>query len=88
VVGISPDEPAAQERFKKKYSLNFTLLCDTDKKIADAYGVLKDKNLYGKIMKGIERTTFIIGPDGKIEKIFPKVKPDGHAEQVLAALSL
>ena len=86
VVGISPDTPSAQAKFKEKYSLPFTLLCDVDKKVADAYGVLKEKNMYGKTVMGIERTTFVIDGAGKIQKIFPKVKADGHAEEVLAAL--
>ena len=86
VVGISPDTPAAQTKFKEKYSLPFTLLCDVDKKVAEAYGVLKEKNMYGKTVMGIERTTFLIDGAGKIQKIFPKVKVDGHAEEVLAAL--
>jgi peroxiredoxin Q/BCP len=86
VVGISPDTPAAQTKFKQKYNLPFTLLCDVDKKTADAYGVLKEKNMYGKTVMGIERTTFIIDGAGKIQRIFPKVKADGHAEEVLAAL--
>ena len=86
VVGVSPDSPSAQAKFKEKYSLPFTLLCDEDKKVADAYGVLKEKNMYGKIVLGIERTTFLIDSAGKIQKIFPKVKADGHAEEVLAAL--
>jgi peroxiredoxin Q/BCP len=86
VVGISPDTPSAQAKFKEKYSLPFPLLCDVDKKVAEAYGVLKEKNMYGKISLGIERTTFVIDGAGKIQKIFPKVKVDGHAEEVLAAL--
>ena len=86
IAGVSPDPPAAQAKFKEKYSLPFTLLCDEDKKVAEAYGVLKQKNMYGKMVLGIERTTFLIDPAGKIKKIFPKVKADGHAEQVLEAL--
>jgi thioredoxin-dependent peroxiredoxin len=86
VFGISPDTPKAQTKFKVKFGLGFTLLCDVDKEAANAYGVVKEKNMYGKKVMGIERTTFIIGPDGKIEKIFNKVKPEGHAEEVLAAL--
>lgn len=62
------------------------LLCDVDKKAATAYGVLKEKNMYGKKVMGIERTTFVIGGNGKIEKIFSKVKPEGHAREVLLAL--
>lgn len=86
VVGVSADAPAAQEKFKKKYNLPFPLLCDTEKKVVKAYGVLKEKSLYGRIGLGIERTTFLIDAAGKIQKIFPKVKVEGHAEEVLAAL--
>ena len=86
VVGISPDTPAAQARFKAKHNLPFTLLCDVDKKGAVAYDVLKEKNMYGKKVMGIARTTFLIGEDGKIEKIFSNVKAEGHAAQVLSVL--
>ena len=86
VVGISPDTPAAQARFKAKHNLPFTLLCDVDKKVAVAYDVLKEKNMYGKKVMGIARTTFLIGEDGKIEKIFSNVKAEGHAAQVLSVL--
>ena len=86
IVGVSPDTPAAQAKFKEKYSLPFTLLCDENKKVAEAYGVLKEKNMYGKMVMGIERTTFLVDPAGKIKKIFPKVKVEGHTEEVLAAL--
>ncbi len=86
VVGISPDKPAAQARFKQKYDLPFTLLADEEKAAAKTYGVWKEKNMYGKKVMGIERSTFVIGPDGKIEKIYGKVKAKGHAAEVLAAL--
>jgi thioredoxin-dependent peroxiredoxin len=86
VLGISGDTSAAQLKFKEKYKLPFTLLADADKKVASAFGVIKEKNMYGKMVKGIARTTFVIGPDGKIAKVFENVKPDGHAEEVLAAL--
>jgi peroxiredoxin Q/BCP len=86
VVGISPDQPAAQAKFKTKYDLPFTLLADEDKTAAQAYGVWKEKNMYGKKVMGIERTTFVIGPDGRIEKIYSKVKAQGHAAEVLAGL--
>jgi peroxiredoxin Q/BCP len=86
VVGISPDKPGAQAKFKEKYDLPFTLLADENKSAAEAYGVWKEKNMYGKKVMGIERTTFVIGPDGKIEKIYGKVKAEGHAEAVLSAL--
>ena len=86
LLGISPDTPQAQKKFQDKYKLPFTLLADADKKVAVAFDVLKEKNMYGKKVMGIVRTTFIIGPDGKIQHIFPKVKPEGHAEEVLAYL--
>jgi peroxiredoxin Q/BCP len=86
VLGISPDTPKAQTSFKEKQGLNFTLLCDVDKTVAKAYDVWKEKNMYGKKVMGIERTTFVIDEAGKIAKIFPKVKPAGHAAEVLAAL--
>jgi peroxiredoxin Q/BCP len=66
--------------------LPFTLLCDVDRSAAHAFGVWKEKNMYGKKVMGIERTTFVVGKNGKIAKIFPKVKAQGHAEQVLEAL--
>src|SRR5881396_2990767 len=84
IVGISPDAVKSLAKFKDKYDLPFTLLCDVDKKAAEAYGVYKEKNMYGKKVMGIERTTFVIGEDGRIAKIFPKVKPEGHAAEVLA----
>ncbi|MGO9969768.1 MAG: thioredoxin-dependent thiol peroxidase [Candidatus Sulfotelmatobacter sp.] len=86
VVGVSPDKPGALARFKTKYELPFSLLADEDKAAAQAYGVWKEKNMYGKKSMGIERTTFVIGADGKIEKIYAKVKAAGHAEKVLAEL--
>jgi peroxiredoxin Q/BCP len=85
-VGISPDTPKSQEKFKTKFGLPFTLLADSEHATAEAYGVWKEKSMYGRKYMGIERTTFVIGPDGKITKIFNKVKPAGHAEEVLAAL--
>lgn len=87
IVGVSPDAPEAQARFKEKYGLPFTLLADTDHNAAEAYGVWKEKSMYGKKYMGVERTTFVIGTDGKITKIFPKVSVTGHAEEVLAAVS-
>jgi peroxiredoxin Q/BCP len=86
IIGISPDTPAAQARFKAKHNLPFTLLCDVDKKVAVAYDVLKEKNMYGRKVMGIARTTFLIDEDGTIEKIFSNVKAEGHAAQVLSAL--
>ena len=86
ILGISPDTAKAQTSFKTKYDLPFDLLCDVDHAGAEAYGVWKEKSMYGRKYMGIERTTFLIGKDGKIKKIFSKVKPKGHAEEVLAAL--
>ena len=83
LLGISPDTPKAQKNFQAKFELPFTLLADSEKKVAEAFGVMKDKNMYGKKVRGVARTTFIIGPDGKIEHIFENVKADGHAQQVL-----
>jgi peroxiredoxin Q/BCP len=86
IVGVSPDKAAAQSKFKTKFDLPFTLLADTDHKVAEAYGAWVEKSMYGRKYMGIERSTFLIGADGKIKKIFRKVKPDGHAEEVYAAL--
>jgi peroxiredoxin Q/BCP len=86
IVGISPDTPKAQDKFKAKYDLPFTLLCDTDKSVAKAYGVLKEKNMYGKKVIGIDRSTFVIDEKGRIAKVFSGVKAKGHAEQVLESV--
>ena len=83
VLGVSPDTVQAQKKFAEKYDLPFTLVADAEKKICNAYGVIQEKNMYGKKVMGVARTTFIIGPDGKIKYIFEKVKPEGHAEEVL-----
>jgi peroxiredoxin Q/BCP len=86
VLGVSADTPSAQKKFKEKYDLPFTLLADADKKIANLYGVVKEKNMYGKKVMGIERTTFVIDPEGRIARVFPKVKAEGHADEVAKAL--
>jgi len=86
VFGMSHDSLESHDKFRKKYDLPFSLLSDEDKKISETYGVYKKKSLYGRIFMGIERTTFVIGKDGKIKKIFPKVKVDGHIEEVFQAL--
>jgi peroxiredoxin Q/BCP len=86
LLGISPDTPKAQKKFQEKFKLPFTLLADADKKVAIAFDVLKEKNMYGRKVMGIVRTTFIIGGDGKIQHIFPKVKAEGHAAEVLTYL--
>jgi peroxiredoxin Q/BCP len=84
VLGISPDKPSAQKKFKEQEQLPYTLLCDPDKEVAKMFEVLKEKNMYGKTVIGIARTTFLIGADGRIVHVFENVKPDGHAEEVLA----
>jgi len=86
VLGISADGVKQQAKFREKYGLTMRLLADIDKKVASAYGVYKEKNMYGKKVMGLERTTFIIGRDGLLKKIFPKVKVDGHTEEVIQAL--
>ena len=86
MLGISSDDVPKQARFRDKNRLNMPLLADTERKVAAAYGVYKEKSMYGRKVMGIERTTFIIGKDGVIQKIFPKVKVDGHVEEVLLAL--
>lgn len=86
VLGISRDTPKAQAKFKAKYNLPYTLLADVDEVVCNQFGVLKEKNMYGKRVFGIERTTFVIGPDQTLLHIFPKVTPEGHAEQVLTLI--
>jgi thioredoxin-dependent peroxiredoxin len=86
VLGISPDGVKSHRKFADKYQLPFTLLADPDHKVCEKYGVWKEKSMYGRTYMGVERTTIVIGPDGKIRKIFPKVKVDGHSEQVLESI--
>ncbi|MFZ0594592.1 MAG: peroxiredoxin, partial [Bryobacteraceae bacterium] len=86
IVGVSPDTEGDQARFKSKFGLPFTLLADKDHAAAEEYGVWKEKNMYGRKYMGVERTTFIIDGHGVIKRIFPKVKVEGHAEEVLAAV--
>jgi peroxiredoxin Q/BCP len=86
VIGISPDNEASHEKFKNKYSLPFYLLCDEDHKISEIYGAWGEKKSYGKTYMGIIRSTFIINKDMIIEKAFPKVTPESHAEEILDSL--
>ncbi len=86
VLGVSKDSPKSHVRFKEKYALPFTLLSDEDHAVADAYGVWGPKTFMGRQYEGMDRATFLIGPDGRIEAVWPKVKPEGHAEEVLAAV--
>jgi peroxiredoxin Q/BCP len=83
IVGASPDDQASHVTFAENHSLPFPLLADPDHKIAEAYGVWKEKTNYGRTYMGIERTTFVIDKDGKIAKIYPRVKVDQHVEKVL-----
>jgi peroxiredoxin Q/BCP len=86
VIGISPDEPEKIKKFDDKYDLGFTLLGDADHAVADAYGAWGEKSMYGKRYMGVQRSTFIVGPDGKVARVFPKVQPKKHDELVLRAL--
>lgn len=87
VLGVSPDDPESHASFRTKYKLPFTLLCDPDHVVAEKYGAWREKNMYGRKSMGIARSTFLIDASGKVAKVFKAVKPDVHAEQVLAALA-
>ena len=87
MLGISPDKPSAQKKFQQKYDFPFSLLSDEDKAVAKNFGVLKEKSMYGRKYMGIERTTFIIGPEGKIANVISGINADAHAEAALAALA-
>ena len=84
---MSPDGVRSHQRFKKKYDLPMTLLADTDHTVAEAYGVWEQKSMFGKKYFGIARTTYVIAPDGTIARVFEKVEPEGHGEQVAKALA-
>jgi len=86
VLGVSPDDTASHAKFKQKYQLNFPLLADPDHKVAEKFGAWREKNMYGKKTYGIVRSTFLIGPDCVIKKVWKNVKVDGHDEAVLSAL--
>ncbi len=86
VIGISPDEVGAIDKFAGKYDLGFTLLADADHAVAEKYGTWVEKSMYGKKYMGVQRATFIVGPDGKIAGVFPKVQPKQHDDKVLKAL--
>ncbi|KRT76964.1 MAG: peroxiredoxin, peroxiredoxin Q/BCP [Armatimonadetes bacterium CSP1-3] len=87
IIGVSPDGPAAHAKFAQKYDLPFILLADPDHAVAEAYGVWKEKQQFGRTYWGIERTTFVIDPRGRIDRIFRRVRPDGHSREVLEALA-
>ena len=86
ILGISPDAPAKLAKFRDKHDLGFTLLSDPDHATAEAYGVWAEKSMYGKKYMGVQRSTFIIGSDGKIARVFPRVQPKKHDDVVLKAL--
>ena len=86
VLGVSPDGEASHARFKRKHKLPFTLLADPDHRLAEQYGFWVEKSMMGKKYMGIERSTVVIAPDGRVARVFRKVKPDEHAAQVLTAL--
>ena len=86
ILGISPDSVKSHQKFKQKFDLPFTLLADEDHAIAEKYGVWQKKSMYGRTYMGIARTTFVIDQEGKVAKIFEKVKPKGHAEEVEQAV--
>ncbi len=86
-MGVSRDTTASHAKFKKKYGLNFMLIADTDSHLCDAFGVVVEKNMYGKVSKGVQRSTFLIDPDGTILEVWPKVSVEGHVEEVLASIS-
>ncbi len=87
VIGVSPDPVAEIARFDPEHGFDFTLLADPDHEVAEAYGTWVEKSMYGKKYMGVQRATFLIGPDGQVEKVFPKVQPKKHDDLVLAALA-
>jgi thioredoxin-dependent peroxiredoxin len=86
VLGVSPDSVASHRKFREKHALNFPLLADEDHEVAEAYGVWKEKSMYGRKFMGIERSTFLIGEDGTVERIWRKVSPKGHADMLAELL--
>ena len=86
VLGVSPDDVASHKKFSDKFSLNFPLLADADHVLAEKFGAWREKNMYGKVSMGVQRSTFLIDADGKIAKVWKKVSVDGHDEQVIEAL--
>jgi peroxiredoxin Q/BCP len=86
VLGVSPDDTASHVKFRDKFKLNFPLLSDTDHKVAEKYGAWREKNMYGKVSMGIQRSTFLIDSTGKVAKVWKRVQVDGHDQKVLEAL--
>ncbi len=85
--GVSPDPVSSHVKFRAKYGLPYPLLADEGHRVADAFGVWIEKSRYGKTYMGVERTTFVIGPDGRVERVLPRVKPEAHLDQLLEVLS-
>ena len=86
VLGVSPDTARSHQKFKSKFRLPFPLLADPDHRVAERYGAWGERSMYGRKFQGILRTTFVIGPDGRIRRVFERVKPKGHAAEVLKSL--
>lgn len=88
VIGVSPDSPKSHQRFKKKYDLPYTLISDVDHAVCVKYGVWAEKSMYGRKYMGVLRTTFIVDKSGRVSKVFEKVKPEGHGEEVAKFLAV
>lgn len=86
VLGVSPDDVASHAKFRDKFDLNFPLLADPDHKIAEAYGAWREKNMYGKVSMGVQRSTYLIDGAGKVAKVWKRVQVEGHDQQVIDAL--
>jgi len=88
IIGISPDKVASHKKFKDKYALPFTLLADADHKVCEAYGVWGLKKSFGREYEGVFRTTYVLGPEGEVKRVFEKVKPSDHSKEVLREVAL
>jgi peroxiredoxin Q/BCP len=87
VFGVSPDDVASHAKFRDKYKLNFPLLADPDHKVGEKYGAWREKNMYGKVSMGVQRSTYLIDAEGRVARVWKRVQVDGHDQQVLAALN-
>jgi peroxiredoxin Q/BCP len=87
IVGVSRDGVASHQKFKQKYGIPYRLLADTEEKLCNAFGVIVEKNMYGKTSLGVQRSTFLFDPQGTLIRVWPKVSVPGHAEDVLAAIA-
>ncbi|MDP1561028.1 MAG: peroxiredoxin, partial [Pirellulaceae bacterium] len=86
VLGLSPDDQVSHAKFSQKYGLNFPLLVDSDHKVAEKYGAWREKNMYGKVSMGVQRSTFLVDASGKVAKVWKRVQVEGHEEKVIEAL--